>query len=107
MTGLVCALSPERKRLVIEEPTLVHDIADRSVDVPGRMFFEFSRLEPRLRAYLPEHAALLACLGGSLGYGFGDKSGWAYGRPRIVDGEALEALGRDLDSLPEDAVLAA
>jgi hypothetical protein len=107
MTGILCGLSPERRRLLVEDPGLVHDLADRSVEVPGRHFFDALRLPKRIRAALPQAKTIVALLGAALGHGFGDKGAWAYGRPRIVDAGDLEALGAELDALAEDAVLVA
>jgi hypothetical protein len=59
MTGLVCALSRERRRMLHEAPKLVHDISDRTVEVPGRVFFDALRLSRRLAARLPKAALVI------------------------------------------------
>jgi hypothetical protein len=107
MRGLLCGLSPERRRILVEDLELVHDLGDRNVEVPGRRFFDARRLPARIRAALPGAKILDELLGAGLGRAIGAKSGWAYGRPRIVDGDALAALGDELDALPEGAVLRA
>jgi hypothetical protein len=100
MTGLVCALSRERRRMLHEAPKLVHDISDRAVEVPGRVFFDALRLSRRLAARLPKAALVIVeLLDGSLGEGIGEKGEWAFGRPHIVSGEDLVEVGRALDSL--------
>lgn len=104
MTGLVCALSPERLRIVLEEPAIVHDIADRRVEVPGRVFFDALRLPSRVRKAFSPAPSLAALLDAGIGRGVGEKSGWAYGRPRIVDGDALAQLAAELEALDLDVI---
>jgi hypothetical protein len=99
MTGIVCALSPERLRIVESEPTIVHDLVDRRVEIPGRIFFDALRLPSRLRGRLPKDAMpIAACLEGRLGRGIGEKGEWAFGRPHVVDGDELARLESALDA---------
>lgn len=100
MTGFICALSPERRRMLLDDPKLVNDIANRAIEVPGRVFFDGLRLSRRLAARLPKAALVIVeCLDGSLGEGIGKKGEWAFGRPHIVSGDDLTKVGGALDSL--------
>jgi hypothetical protein len=103
MTGILCGLSAERRRLVTEEPALVHELGDRHLEVPGRLLFDALRLPTRLADRLDRHEALRALLEARLGHGIGQKGGWAYGRPRIVEAAELDAVAAELDGLPEDS----
>jgi hypothetical protein len=104
MTGIVVALSPERRRIVESDPAIVHDIANRSIKVPGRLFFDALRLPDRLRVRTTKLPTLvLACLEGRLGRGVGEKGDWAYGRPHVIEGEELGRLADALAAVPERA----
>ena len=107
MKGFVCALSPERRRLVEEDPSLVSEIGDRNVEIDGRVFYDAGHLPERLRQWAPGCPTVVGLIEATLGRGFGAKGQWAFGRPRIVDGEDLDRLSAELAALNEDAVLEA
>ena len=101
MKGVVCSLSPERLRILLEDPELVNDLSDRRVEVPGRLFYDALRALERLRTHLPGDAGrvVVATLSGEVGTGIGERGGWAYGRPHVVDGDDLVRLRHALDAL--------
>jgi len=100
MTGIVCALSPARLKILEDDPQIAHDLADRTVKVPGRFFFDALRMPERLRGWLPQGSDFIFdCLDGKVGRGVGDRDGWAFSRPHVIESDDLAKLGAALASV--------